>query len=134
MSKIYHTNCDLALDESHKSILVNPMGERFYLVPCEEQASIFTNATLSLDEEGRYIIEGTQTLYNEHKGVSASYEKLLCEHPAELIIKRTFLGLAWYKVNGIMKREVRSRYICQHKAYDIHERLDFLSHTCISEV
>lgn len=134
MSKICHTNCDLVLHESSKTIIVNPMGERFYFVACEDQSSIFINATLSLDEEGRYIIEGTQTLYNEHKGLSSSYEKLLCEHPAELIIKRTFLGLAWYKVNGIMKREVRSRYICQHKAYDIHERLDFLSHTCISEV
>ncbi|MFH0709901.1 MAG: hypothetical protein V2A75_06825, partial [Pseudomonadota bacterium] len=72
MSVIYHTNCDLALDESRKSILVNPMRERFYLVPCEEQASIFTNATLSIDDEGRYIIEGTQTLYNEHNGVSSS--------------------------------------------------------------
>lgn len=134
MSKIYHTNCDLALDESRKSILVNPMGERFYFIPCEEQSYIFTNATLSTDKEGRYVIEGTQTLYNEHNGVSSSYEKLLCEHPAELIIKRTFLGLTWYKVDGIMKREVHSRYICQHKAYQIHERLEFLSHTCISEV
>lgn len=134
MSKILHINCDLALDESRKSILVNPMGERFYLVPCEEYSSIFTNATLITDDEGRYVIEGTQTLYNKHQGVSSSYEKLLCEHPAELIIKRTFLGLAWYKVDGIMKREVRSRYICQHKAYVIHERLEFLSHTCKSEV
>jgi len=134
MSKIHHTNCDLALDESSKSIVINPMGKRFYLVPCEEQASIFTNATLSSDEEGYYVIEGTQTLYNEHKGVSGSYEKLLCEHPAELIIKRTFLGLTWYKVDGIMKREVRSRYICQHKAYHIHERLEFLSHSYKSEV
>jgi hypothetical protein len=33
-----------------------------------------------------------------------------------------------------MKREVRSRYICQHKAYQIHERLEVLSHTCRSEV
>jgi hypothetical protein len=78
---------------SEGSIVINPMGKRFYLVPCEEQASIFTNATLSIDDEGRYIIEGSQTLYNEHNGVSSSYEKLLCEHPAELIIKRTFLGL-----------------------------------------
>lgn len=134
MSEIYHTNCDLSIDESSKSIVINPMGERFYFVACEEQSSIFTNATLSLDEEGRYVIEGTQLLYNKHRGVSPSYEKLLCEHPAELIIKRTFLGLTWYKVNGIMKREVRSRYICQHKAYQIHERLEFLSRTCISEV
>ncbi|MDD4855472.1 MAG: hypothetical protein PHQ22_09675 [Sulfuricurvum sp.] len=134
MSKIYHTNCDLALDESRKTILINPMGERFYLVPCEEYSSIFTNATLSLDEEGRYVIEGTQLLYNEHKGLSLSYEKLLCKHPAELIVKRTFLWMAWYKVNGIMKREVRSRYICQHKAYHIHERLEFLSHSYRSEV
>jgi len=134
MSKIHHTNCDLTLDESSKTILVNPKGERFYLVPCESQSYIFTNATLSTDEEGRYVIEGTQTLYNEHKGVSGSYEKLLCEHPAELIIKRTFLGLTWYKVNGIMKREVRSRYICKHNAYQIHERLEFLSHSYRSEV
>lgn len=134
MSKILHTNCDLSLNEGSKSIVINPMGERFYLVPCEEQSSIFTNATLSLDDEGRYVIEGTQLLYNEHKGVSPSYEKLLCEHPHELIIKRTFLGLTWYTVNGIMKREVRSRYICLHNTYQIYERLEFLSHTCLSEV
>ena len=134
MSVIYHTNCDLALDESSQSIVINPIGERFYFVACEEQSSIFTNATLSLDEEGRYVIEGTQLLYNKHRGVSPSYEKLLCEQSPELIIKRTFLGLTWYKVNGIMKREVHSRYICKHKDYQIQQRLEFLSHTCQSEV
>ena len=133
MSVIYYTNCDLSLHESSKTIIVNPMGERFYFVACEDQSSIYFNATLRLDEEGRYVIEGTQLLYNKHQGVSSSYEKLLCEHPAELIIKRTFLGLTWYKVNGVMKREVRSRYICKHNEYVIHERLEFLSHTCISE-
>jgi len=133
MSVIYYTNCDLSLDESNKSIVINVAGERFYLVSCEYQSSIYTNATLSLDDEGRYVIEGTQLLYNKHQGLSSSYEKLLCEHPAELIIKCTFLGLTWYKVNGVMKREVRSRYICKHNEYVIHERLEFLSHTCISE-
>jgi hypothetical protein len=134
MSKIHYTNCDISLNESSKSILINPVGKRFYFVPCEDQNSIFTNATLTLDDEGRYVIEGTQLLYNEHNGVSLSYEKLLCEHPHELIIKRTFLGLTWYKVKGIMKREVRSRYICKHNTYQIHERLEFLSHTYLSEV
>jgi len=86
MSVIYHTNCDLALDESSQSIVINPIGERFYFVACEEQSSIFTNATLSLDEEGRYVIEGTQLLYNKHRGVSPSYEKLLCEHPLNSIL------------------------------------------------
>ncbi len=133
MSVIYHTNCDLSLHEGSKTIIVNPMEERFF-IPCEDYSSIYTNATLSLDDEGRYVIEGTQLLYNKHQGLSSSYEKLLCEHPAELIIKRTFLGLTWYKVNGVMKREVRSRYICKHNEYVIHERLEFLSHTCISEV
>lgn len=127
MTKILYRNINLSLDERRKSILVNPRGERFYLIPCEEQGSIFSDATLSLDEEGHYVIEGVQTLYNEHKGASPSYIKLLCEHPAELITKHTFLWFTWYKANGFMKREVRSRYICQHQAYHIHERLELLS-------
>ena len=134
MSKIHYTNCDISLNESSKSILINPVGKRFYFVPCADQSSIFSNATLTLDDAGRYVIEGTQLLYTEHNGVSLSYEKLLCEHPHELIVKRTFLGFTWYKVKGIMKREVRSRYICKHNTYQIHERLEFLSHTYLSEV
>ncbi len=133
MSKVLYTNINLSLDENCKSILINPKGERFYFTPCEEQSSIFTNAILSFDEEEHYVIEGTQTIYSNHKGRSSSYEKLLCEHPAELIVRRSFLGFTWYKVNGIMKREMRSRYICQHKAYHIYERLEFLSRTCASE-
>ncbi len=135
MSKILYSECDLGLNESTKTIVINPRGERFYFISCEEQSSIFTNATITINDDGRYEIEGTQLLYNEHKDSSLSREKLLCEHPEELIRKHSFLGLiTWYSVNGIMKREVRTRYVCKHGSYQIDERLEFLSHTCIPEV
>lgn len=135
MSNVIYSDCDISIHEKSKEILINPKGERFYFVPCDAQDGIYRNATLTLDEQGRYMIEGTQLLYTEHNASSFCYEKLLCEHPAELIRKRNFLGLIiWYSVNGIMKREVRARYVCKHTIYQIHERLELLSNTCISEM
>ncbi|MCL4431875.1 MAG: hypothetical protein M1300_06105 [Epsilonproteobacteria bacterium] len=129
MKQLY-SDVDLMISEYHKILTINPKGNRFYHVACEDQSSIYRNATLSIDDDGHYVIEGTQMLYNEHHDISFSYEKLLCLHPQELISKRSFLGLmGWYRVRGVMKREVRSRYVCKHTAYQIHERLEFLSQT-----
>jgi hypothetical protein len=135
MSKVIYCNCDISIYEKSKEILINPKGERFYFVACDAQDGIYRNATLSSDEDGRYTIEGTQLLFTKHDTFGFNYEALLCEHPKELIRKRSFLGLiTWYSAKGIMKREVRTRYVCKHTAYQIHERLEFISHTCIEEV
>lgn len=115
----------------HKEIIINPRGERFYLVECDAYASVFTNATLSVSDEGIYEIVGTQILYGEHKCKSRSRKKLLCRHPEELIRWHSFLGVfRWYSVNGVLMREVIARYLCQHKEYRIYVRLEFLSHIC----
>jgi hypothetical protein len=128
MKKNLHEAIDLLIDESRKEIIINPRGERFYFVACDEQSKIYRNATFSYDEEGEfYEIEGDQSLYTEHKAMGFDYEKLLCLHPRELIVKKSFLGLKWYSVSGIMKRDIRSHYRCQHKEYRIHERTAILS-------
>ncbi len=134
MSKVMYSDCAISIEEQNASILINPKGERFYFIPCDAQEGVFTDATLRLMDDGTYEIEGIQLLYTEHKDMALSYEKLLCEHPAELIRKQSFLGFTWYKAIGVMKREVRTRYICKHKTYRIHERLEFLSHTFIQEI
>jgi hypothetical protein len=130
MKQQLYTNCDLQISESYKMITVNPKGFRFYGVDCEDQSSIYRDATLSLDKEGNYCVEGEQTFYTKHRESSVHYETLLCKHPQELITKHSFLGIVWYKAKGVMKREARARYVGKHKAYQIHERLEFLSHTC----
>lgn len=135
MKQVLYSDIDLMISEYHKILTINPKGNRFYHVACEDQSSIYRNATLSIDDNGRYVIEGTQMFYSEHNVSGLRYEKLLCLHPKELITKRSFLGLInWYRVKGVMKREVRSRYICKHTSYQIHERLELLSHICQSEV
>lgn len=135
MSKVIYSDCNILIEERNTHILINPNGERFYFVPCYNQGDIYTNATLSLMDNGSYEIEGTQILYTTHKDRSFSYEKLLCLHPQELIKKRSFLGLIhWYRVNGVMKREMRSRYVCMYKEYRIEQRLELLSNTFVSEV
>ncbi|OYZ60995.1 MAG: hypothetical protein B7Y17_04960 [Sulfuricurvum sp. 24-42-5] len=135
MKQVLYSDIDLMISEYYKTITINPKGIRFYGLACEEQASIYRNATLSIDDDGRYVIEGTHHLYTEHHDMGFSYEKLLCLHPQELIKQRSFLGLiSWYRVKGVMKREVHSRYIYKHKEYKIQQRLEFLSHTCQSEV
>lgn len=135
MKQVLYSDIDLMISESYQTITINPKGIRFYHVACEDQSSIYRNAALSIDDNGRYVIEGTQMFYSEHNASGFSYEKLLCLHPQELITKRSFLGLiGWYRVRGVMKREVRSRYVCKHKEYQIHERLELLSHICQSEV
>lgn len=130
MQKVLHEGVDLVIDESRNEIIINPKGERFYFVPCDEQSKIYRNATFTYDEEGEfYEIEGEKSLYTEHKGMGFDYEKLLCLHPSELIVKKSFFGLKWYTVSGIMKREIQTHYRCQHKEYRIHERTAILSQT-----
>lgn len=130
MNQVLYRDIDLCIYESGKSIVINPRGYRFYNVSCEDQSSIYRDAMLSMDEEGRYIIEGTQLIYNEHLESSFSRQRLLCSHPEELIFKKSFLGLIpWYKAQGIMKREARTLYVCKHKEYIINQRLEFLTQT-----
>lgn len=133
MSKVIYSDCAISIEEQNASIVINPNGERFFFIPCNAQEGVFRDATFSLMDDGVYEIEGTQLLYSEHYAMALSYEKLLCEHPAELIRKQSFLGLTWYKAAGVMKREVRTRYICKHKTYRIHERQEFISYTFIQE-
>jgi hypothetical protein len=128
MSHVFFSDIDLLIDEERKEIIINPKGERFYFVECVEQYKIFKDATLRYDEVKEcYEIEGEQTLYSEHKGMGLDYEKLLCLHPKELIHKKSFFGFTWYNVCGVLKREIRTVYLCQHKEYRIHERLDVIS-------
>lgn len=135
MSKVIFSNCDISLDEYNAHMLINPVGERFYCIPCENQTNVFRDATLTLNDDDRYVIEGTHLIFTKHRGIGFNYKELLCLHPEELIRKHSFLGLlTWYKVSGTLKREVRAKYLCKHKAYTIDERLEFLSHTCIQEV
>lgn len=130
MNQVLHEGVDLLIDESRKEIIINPKGERFYFVPCDEQSKIYRNAILCYDKKGEFDeIEGEQRLYTEHKGMGFDYEKLLCLHPSELIHKKSFFGLKWYRVSGIMKRSIRSHYRYQYKEYRIHERTAILSHT-----
>jgi hypothetical protein len=94
MTHVFFSDIDLLIDEEKKEIVINPKGERFYFVPCEEQYKVFRDAILRYDSvEEKYEIEGEQTLYSEHKGIGRDYEKLLCLHPQELIHKKAFLGL-----------------------------------------
>jgi len=128
MTQVFFSDIDLLIDEEKKEIVINPKGERFYFVPCEEQYKVFRDAILRYDSvEEKYEIEGEQTLYSEHKGVGLDYEKLLCLHPQELIHKKSFFGFTWYNVCGVLKREIRTVYLCQYKEYRIHERLDVIS-------
>lgn len=128
MTHVFFSDIDLLIDEEKKEIVINPKGERFYFVPCEEQYKVFRDAILRYDSvEEKYDIEGQQTLYSKHRGIGRDYEKLLCLHPQELIHKKSFLGFTWYNVCGVLKREIRTVYLCQYKEYRIHERLDVIS-------
>lgn len=135
MSKVIFSDIDLLIDERNKEIIINPKGERFYGVECDAMDSVFTDAVVSLSEEGVYEIEGKQILYREHKDRGRNFKNLLCLHPEALIKRHMFLGLfEWYSVSGVMKREVINRYVCLHKEYRFFERLKFLSHECIEKV
>lgn len=127
MAKVLYSGIDILIDEGRKSIVINPKGERFYFVECEEYNDIYTNATITQEEDGSLIIEGEQELYTLHDASGFSYEKLRCVHPESLIRKRNFLGITWYSVYGILKRQVHSRYRCQHLEYTIRERTQILS-------
>lgn len=118
MPNILYSNVNILINERNREIIINPLSERFYHIACEAMHSLFFDATLSLDENGSYIIEGRQTLYNEHSAIGSDYEKLLCEHPKELIKKSSLFWLfGLYSVSGVHKREVQSRYICKYKEY-----------------
>ena len=128
MPKILYSHVNISIFEKDKQILINPSSERFYNFTCEEMGSLFFDATLSLDEDGSYIIEGRQTLYNEHNDMGSDYERLLCEHPKELIKKSVLFWLfGLYKVSGVHKREVHSKYRCRYKEYCIIQRKQILS-------
>lgn len=128
MPKILYSNVNILIDERNREILVNPADERFYTIAHEKMGSIFFDATLSLDENCVYIIEGRQTLYNEHSAMGSDYEKLLCKHPKELIKKSSLFWLfGTYRVSGVHKREVSSRYICRYKEYCIIQREKIIS-------
>ncbi len=128
MSKTLYNNVNISICEKEKQILINPSSERFYNFACEEMGSVFFDATLSLDDDGSYIIEGKQILYNEHNDAGSDYEKLLCEHPKELIKEGALFWLfGLYKVSGVHKREVHSKYICRYKEYCIIQREQIIS-------
>ncbi len=128
MPKILYSHVNLAICEKEKQILINPLSERFYNFTCEEMGSVFFDATLSLDEDGSYVIEGKQILYNEHSDTGSDYEKLLCKHPKELIKEGALFWLfGLYKVSGVHKREVHSKYRCRYKEYCIIQREQILS-------
>ncbi|MFA6138983.1 MAG: hypothetical protein WC667_12990 [Sulfurimonas sp.] len=126
--KLLYSGVDIKIDEQEKCIIINPAGERFYNSGCDDLHTIFRDASLSQDANGNYQIQGVQTLYNEHKDSGMNYENLLCKHPQQLIKKRSFLGLfTYYNVNGSMKRDVKTLYVCEHKNYQISQRLELLS-------
>ena len=123
MQEILYEKVEIFISEGNQEILINESKERFYFVDCDDQHRVFHNATLSYDKSKEcYIIEGEQTLTNEHNDSGFDYEKLLCLHPAELIKETTFLGMKYYKVHGTLTRQIKSRYFCKHKNYLIHER------------
>jgi hypothetical protein len=128
MPKILYSNINISIFEGDKEILINPSNERFYNLTCKEMGSVFFDATLSLDEDGSYVVEGKQILYNEHSDAGSDYEKLLCKHPKELIKKSSLFWLfGLYKVSGVHKREVHSKYICRYKEYCIIQREQIVS-------
>lgn len=126
--KLLYSGVDIKMDEQEKCITINPAGERFYNSGCDDLHTIFRDASLSQDADGNFHIQGVQTLYNEHNDSGMNYENLLCQHPKQLIKKRSFLGLfTYYNVNGSMKRDVKTLYVSEHKNYQIYHRLEFLS-------
>ncbi|MDD2358495.1 MAG: hypothetical protein PHX13_11350 [Thiovulaceae bacterium] len=128
--KVCYSEVDVLIEEGRKFMTINPKDERYYFVGCDEQYKIFRNATVSYDEETKkYQIQGVQTLYNEHRDMGMSYEKLLCLHPKELIMKKKFLWFQYYRVKGTMTREVRALYTCKHEAYGFCERSAVISQT-----
>ncbi|MFA5454761.1 MAG: hypothetical protein WC272_05530 [Sulfurimonas sp.] len=129
MSKTLYSNVNILIDEHNREILVNPADERFYYIGHKKMHSVFFDATLSLNEDGIYTIEGRQTIYSEHSAMGSDYEKLLCKHPKELIKKSSLFWLfGTYTVSGVHKREVHSKYICRYKEYCIIQREKILSH------
>lgn len=133
MERILYSNKNILIDLSQKEIIINPLNERFYNVQWEDMHTLFEDATLLVDEDGYYTIEGRQTLFIEHSDFGMSYEKLLTLHPKELIVKTRFLGLfEYYSVSGIHKRTMQSRYRCADKRFCIIKREEILSSEFLS--
>lgn len=128
MSKILYTNVNINIHERAKEIVINPLSERFYFIDYDDTKRVFFDATLALDENGAYVIEGRQTIYSEHSAMGSDYERLLYKHPKELIKKGSLFWLhGLYSVKGFHKREVASRYTCRYKEYCISERKNIIS-------
>lgn len=128
MEKVLYSHKNILIDIPHKEIVINPLHERFYNVRWKEIERVFEDATLFVDEDGYYTIEGKQTLYIEHSDIGLSYEKLLTLHPKELIVQKLFLGLfSYWSVEGIHKRIMHSRYRCADKNFCIIKREEVLS-------
>ena len=133
MEKILYNNKNILIDVRHKEIVINPPSERFYNVQWTDIDTVFEDATLFIDEDGYYTIEGRQTLYLEHSDFGMSYEKLLTLHPKELIVKKRLFGLfEYYSVEGIHKRTMQSRYRCADKKFCIIKREEVLSSEFLS--
>lgn len=49
MTLVFLSDIDLLIDEEKKEIVINPRGERFYFVQCEEQYKVFRDAILRYD-------------------------------------------------------------------------------------
>lgn len=129
MSLILYSGVDVLFYEHSKEFVINPKGERFYGIAMEERSMVFEDATITRNDEGKLEVEGAQPLFTEHKGSGRSYEKMVSMYPAELIRRRSFMGMVWYSVHGSMTRRVRVRYCCRHSEYACIERKAFISYS-----
>ncbi|MDD2358302.1 MAG: hypothetical protein PHX13_10370 [Thiovulaceae bacterium] len=136
MKEIIYKDVDIYVNEHAKTMSVNPIGERFYFLDCEDEAYIYHEATLTYDTETqKYSIEGIKRFTTKHKGSSFNYHTLLCQHPEELIVKKRFLGFLWqyYSVDGRYKREFHAIYACKHQQYVIEERTQMISQGVVED-
>ncbi len=56
MSEVIYNDIDLLIDEEKKEIVINPKGERFYFVGCDEQLTIFRCAHVYYDSSKERIM------------------------------------------------------------------------------
>lgn len=124
-----YKDVDLIIYESDKEILINPVGERFY-IDFGDINYVYRNAIVFYNEDTKKLeIVGEKTIHTEHFDRGFNFEKLAARHPIELIVKRKFLGITWYSVKGTMTREVKTSYICRHQRdqYLIDERQEIVT-------
>lgn len=89
MSEILYTNVNIIIDERCKDIIINPVSERFYFIEYDDTQKVFYDATLALNENGAYVIEGRQTIYSVrgfHKREVQS--KYICKYKEYCISER----------------------------------------------